>query len=109
MSGLFRMVALGAALLAAGCGGRSEIAFDGEVYRARAAQGETRQDFTVSVRPVSAGLQGARLAGAHEAKRYCIVNYGSSRIAWAVGPETEASTLPVEGNTLTLAGTCDPQ
>jgi hypothetical protein len=109
MSGLFRIAALGAALLAAGCGGRSEIAFDGEVYRARATQGETRQDFTVSVRPVGAGLAGARLAAEHEGKRYCIRNYGSSRIAWAIGPETEATALPIEGNTLTLAGACDPR
>ena len=109
MSGLFRMFALGAALLAAGCGGRSAFVYDGEPYRARAAQGETRQEFSVSARPVSAGLEGALMAGAHEAKRYCILNYGSSRIAWTVGPDTPATALPVDRDTLTLSGACDPQ
>jgi hypothetical protein len=109
MSGLFRVAALGAVLLAAGCGGRSEIAFDGQVYRANATQGETRQEFSVSARPVSAGSEGALLAAEHEAKRYCILNYGSSRIAWTVGPDTTGTALPVDGDTLTLSGACDPQ
>jgi hypothetical protein len=108
MNALGRITVVALGLAVAGCGGRTEIAFQGEVYRARAAQADPREAFTVSVRPVEAGLEGAVLAGAHEGKRYCIENFGSSRIVWEIGPETDPAALPLEGSTLTLQGVCEP-
>ncbi|CAN0585034.1 unnamed protein product, partial [Ectocarpus sp. 12 AP-2014] len=62
--------------------------------------------FQVSVRPVSASFDGARAAGKYEATRYCITNYGNSSVKWTVGPDS--NVVPVENDTLTLQGRCDP-
>ena len=103
-----RIAALGLVIVLAGCGGRTEIAFEGETYRASVSRGETRAAFGVTVRRVSDGLDGAVQAGEYEAIRYCIENFGSSRIAWDVGPQTPRAALPVEGDALSMRGACDP-
>ncbi|WP_372609945.1 hypothetical protein [Aquicoccus sp.] len=103
-------LALIAALLA-GCGvtdrmRANQVAFDGVEFRPRSEQaGDEREAFTITVPRASQSPEGARLAGAHEATRYCIENYGRSDLEWDVGPEDEG--LVVENDTLTLQGRCD--
>ena len=92
------------------CGGGSggdEILFDGQRFRASLdADNDARQNFIVSVRPVSASLEGAREAGRYEGTVYCVNRYGSSDIIWVVGPDSPDEALPISGDTLTLQGSC---
>ncbi|WP_246044009.1 hypothetical protein [Ruegeria sediminis] len=106
MLGVFAVAAL-----VAGCGERKEfrVLFDGHYFRTKAKvvdKKKTLADFTVRVDDVSASLDGAREAGRHAGTRYCIENYGTSRIDWKVGPDTEPRQLRIVDNTLTFAGTC---
>ena len=106
------LAGLAAALAATvGCGRRdsTDILFDGQRFRAKAApvdRGRTLAEFLVTVNGVSASLDGAREAGRYEGTRYCIENYGSSKIAWAVGPDTEPARLRIENDRLSFRGTC---
>ena len=96
----------------AGCGGyfntNERIAFDGVQFRTKSEtpDKDDKKVFLVSVRPATASLEGAREAGRYEGTSYCINQYGTSRIDWEVGPDTEE--LTVVDNTLTLRGRCDP-
>ncbi|EEX11259.1 putative lipoprotein [Ruegeria lacuscaerulensis ITI-1157] len=95
----------------AACSGNAEdrVLFDGQAFRAKAKVVDKKRspaDFTVTVKGVSASLDGAREAGRYEATRFCIQNFGSSRIAWKVGPETEPQTLRIDNDSLTFAGKC---
>jgi hypothetical protein len=106
----FVMLALAGAILA-GCSvadrmrPKKGIFFEGHQFRARAEQvGEEREDFQVTVHRVSQSIEGARQAGAYEAVRYCIKEFGASDATWTVGPESEG--LTVVDDTLTLRGRC---
>lgn len=107
-----RLISLSAALIAAtaiaGCTDNEDrIAFDGQYYRTKLSKVDGQRDvFTVSVRPVSASLEGAREAGRYEATVYCVNAYGDSDIVWAVGPDTPAEALTVVDDTLTFQGRC---
>lgn len=85
------------------------ILFDGKPFRAKAKVVDKKTaptDFTVVVNGVSASLDGAREAGRYEGTKFCIQNFGSSRIAWKVGPDTDPQNLQISDNRLTFAGTC---
>lgn len=107
---------LGAMLLlavAVGCTKREDkqIAFDGQFFKVKSSTVDkkvTLADFTVTIWKVSQSLDGAREAGEYEGTRYCIKNYGTSKIDWSVGPETEPQNLRIVDDTLTFAGRCDP-
>lgn len=104
-------LALIAALLVSACQERraDRVAFDGVFFRSNASKiDRSREDFEVSVSPVSASLDGARDAGRYEAIRYCIANFGSSDITWAAGPDAEDGTLTISNDRLLLRGTCTP-
>lgn len=107
-----RAVAILALVALTACGQSDDaILFDGQAFRARAATvGEDSANFAVSVSPVSASLFGAREAARYEATKYCIANWGSSRISWVVGPDADPRRLALQaqGDTLTLAGRCTP-
>ena len=84
-------------------------AFDGEYFRARAKLVDKKvspTDFTVVVTGVSASLDGARQAGRYEGTKFCVQKFGSSRIDWKVGPDTEPQELDVSDDKLTFVGTC---
>jgi len=102
------LISLVALVLVAGCEKRADrVAFDGQYYKGKAKKvDDVLSQFQVSVSPVSASLEGAREAGRHEGTKYCIANYGTSDIVWAVGPESEDSELPIEKDTLYLRGEC---
>ncbi len=106
------IAALVAVSMIAGCGNTikssaERVAFDGHVFRASAKQTAKRTQpaaFSVTVNGVSKSFDGAREAGRHEGIRFCIRNFGSSRIDWSVGPDTEQ--LQVENDKLTFVGRC---
>lgn len=106
--------ALATALLVAGvavsaCTNRDErVYFEGNYYptKARAADRSDRQAFTLSVRRAGQGLEGARAAGRHGGKKYCLTNYGTSEIDWTVGPEAPARALGAESGRLSMSGRC---
>lgn len=99
-----------AALLLSACSGQKKadrVTFDGHLFRASAKKvDKQRFDFEVTVRPVSASLEGARNAGRYEATRYCIGNFGSSEVAWTDGPDAEDGRLRVSNDSLLLRGRC---
>jgi len=107
-----RMVALllVAAVLLSACSGERKadrIAFDGQFFRASAKKvDKQRLNFEVTVRPVSASLEGARAAGRYEATRYCVGNFGTSDVTWINGPDGADGTLRIANDRLTLLGTC---
>ncbi len=87
----------------------TRVAFDGVYFRANAKHVDkkaTPSEFTVTVNGVSQSLDGAREAGRYEGTKFCIQNFGSSRIKWKVGPETEPQNLRIENDKLIFAGTC---
>lgn len=90
------------------CQGQDErIAFDGQYFRAKVQRLDGSYDrFNVSVKPVSASLEGAREAGRYEAVSYCIKNFGTSEIAWVSGPDSPAAAQVIQGDTLVYQGAC---
>ena len=108
------VLGLGTLLLTAGCAEERRkrlVPFDGYLFKAKAAAVDkkvTRADFTVTVFAVSQSLKGAREAGRYEATKYCIREYGTSQVKWAVGPDTPGDQLRIVDDTLTFSGKCDP-
>ncbi len=97
--------------IASACSRESEdrILFDGYSFRAKAKLVDKKNsptDFTVTVKGVSASLDGAREAGRYEGTRFCIQNIGSSKIDWRVGPDTDPQNLQIVNNTVTFVGSC---
>lgn len=95
-------------LAAASCAKRQErVLFDGNFYPTKSkADKSDRANFVVTVRRVSRGIDGARMAGGHEGTRYCIENFGTSVIEWTQGPDAEDGTLQMSGGNLVLRGRC---
>lgn len=96
-------------LALAGCQSRTErVLFDGQYYptRERAVSRDDRQAFQVTVRRADRGIAGAREAGRHGGTNYCIKNFGTSEIEWAVGPDAPDESLQISGGSLTLSGRC---
>ncbi len=86
-----------------------QILFDGHAFRAKAKPVDKKAspaDFTVVVNDVSASLDGAREAGRFEGTKFCIKYFGSSKIVWKVGPDTDPQNLRISDDKLTFAGTC---
>ena len=101
------LMAVLAVTLVTGCSRKDDrIAFDGQFYRAKLSKGDARHQFSVTARPVSASLDGARQAAEYEAISYCVKEYGSSDIAWIVGPDTDPAALPIADDTLVFQGAC---
>ncbi|KIN61403.1 hypothetical protein Z945_2395 [Sulfitobacter noctilucae] len=99
------LMALG---ILAGCTNRADrLTFDGHYYRTKVSKVDRQRDvFTVRIRDVAQSLDGAREAGRHAGNSYCVKTYGSSDIAWAVGPDTPPEQLRIVDNTLVFQGVC---
>ncbi|WP_276150409.1 MULTISPECIES: hypothetical protein [unclassified Sulfitobacter] len=92
----------------AGCtDSKNRIAFDGQYFRVKVAKVDGQRDvFSVRIRDVARSLDGAREAGRHAGTAYCVEHYGSSKITWAVGPDTPPEQLQITDNTLVFQGAC---
>ncbi len=107
------MLILGVAVVIAACTPREEKreAFDGAYFKTKTSAVDkkaTRAVFTTTITGVSQTLDGARQAAAYEGTRYCIEQYGTSQIAWTIGPDTEPQNLRIVDDKLTFSGRCDP-
>ncbi|MEP1327444.1 hypothetical protein [Pseudophaeobacter sp.] len=106
-------LALACAGVLAGCSeSRKNLpVFDGVAFRTSAAAVDkkvSRAVFEAQVRNAPASLEGAREAGRFAGTRYCIENYGTSKIDWAIDIDDPATPLPLDGDILVLQGTCNP-
>lgn len=68
---------------------------------------ERPQDFVVTVKRATQSLEGARLAGHHEATEYCVTTFGSSKIQWVSGPDVEDTQLVFDDDSVLFQGTCE--
>ena len=104
------LTVLGLALLAGCSRDDDRILFDGQAFRGKAKhiERDDRRSFTATVSPVSASVDGAREAGRFEGVKYCIQQYGTSRIAWATGPDDDPQTWSIDRDTVTFTGRCKP-
>jgi len=98
-------------LVLGGCNANKDkrILFDGINFRTKAKAVDRKvsaADFRVEVKKATQSLDGARGAGEYGGIRYCIANFGSSRIDWAIGPDTDPAALRIEDDTLVFRGTC---
>ena len=107
--GMATLAVLADMLAVSGCSKKSErLLFNGAYYptKARTADKAERTAFTVSVRRADQGLKGAREAGRHGGREYCLNNFGTSEIAWTVGPDAPDTVLVAMGGSLVLSGKC---
>jgi hypothetical protein len=110
---MMRGLVLSAVCLAvlAGCGktsNREKLLFDG--YAFKTSIKDVKEDplmFDVTVKGANQSRTGAEDAGRYEATRYCVVNYGNSKLEWLVVQETAGRDLQVEKDTLLLRGRCE--
>lgn len=87
----------------------SRVLFGGHYFPTKAAALDKKTslaDFSVRINDVSQSVDDAREAGRFAGTRYCINNFGSSKIDWKVGPDSDASQLRVSDDKLTFNGTC---
>ena len=109
MVSMFAILSLVAACGTAPTRSSDRVAFDGQYFRASAKPVDKRKapaEFRVTVSGASASLDGAREAGRFEGTKFCVQNFGASRIVWSVGPDTEPQNLRIVDDKLTFAGTC---
>lgn len=105
------LIALVSALAIPACNRVDDrVLFEGVAFRGKVSviDKADRRAFTASVSPASATIDGAVEAARYEGTKYCIENYGTSSIAWTVGPDTPREALVIEGDTLTFQGACRP-
>ncbi|WP_421053482.1 hypothetical protein [Leisingera sp. D0M16] len=109
------MAWLATAALVAACGtsttNRDRELYDGVPYKAKAKPVDKKTDpavFYVEIKGADRSVKGAREAAAHAGTKYCVVNYGSSKIAWATDPGDEAAPLTLTDGRATFQGTCTP-
>ncbi len=83
------------------------VYFGGNYYPARAKKiGDDRQNFQVTVRRSGQGSEGAREAGRHAGFKYCIENYGYSKVDWINGPDAKTGQLTSSNGNLIFKGRC---
>lgn len=95
----------------AGCGNTSNkqrVLFDGYAFKSSIKDvKEDPQMFDVTVKGANQSRTAAEDAGRYEATRYCVVNYGNSKLEWLVVQETSDGEVKVEQDTLLLRGRCE--
>ncbi|WP_113912605.1 hypothetical protein [Roseovarius dicentrarchi] len=102
------LTALAAAMALTACGKPGErVLFDGKYYPAKLSKsGVSREEFSVAVRDVGQGINGAREAGRFEGTTYCVETFGDSSIDWQPGYGPEDGRAITEDGTLILRGSC---
>ena len=95
----------------AGCGktsNKEKLLFDGYTFKTSIKDvKEDPQMFDVTVKGANQSRTAAEDAGRYEATRYCVVNYGNSKLEWLVVKETSDGEVKVEQDTLLLRGRCE--
>lgn len=104
---------LTAAGLLAGCGGGKDTlpVFDGVQFRSSSSSVDkkiSRALFEVEVKEAQASLEGAREAVRFEGTRYCIENYGTSKVDWQTDLDNAQVPLTLVKGTAVVRGTCTP-
>ncbi|MFK7752006.1 MAG: hypothetical protein AB8B51_05610 [Sedimentitalea sp.] len=101
---------MGLAVALAGCEeDPNRLPFDGFYFKSKTSKFKDGLDeFTVTVFEATRSLDGARQAAGFEGTRYCIANYGTSKIVWAVGPQTALDALSVSDDQVVFSGRCNP-
>lgn len=98
-----------AGLALSGCAKKeSRVYFNGNYYptKGKHVGKDDRREFVVTVRRANQGEAGAREAGRYGGKQYCLKNYGTSEIEWAVGPDAPAGTYDASKGSIAMRGTC---
>lgn len=105
---LMLMCAVVAATASCAARNQDRVLFDGNFYKAKtkAVSKDDRKVFQTVVRRPDQGINGALAAGEHDAKGYCLKNFGTSKIEWTRGPFDPQAALYAEGGSLTLNGSC---
>ncbi|WP_163851035.1 hypothetical protein [Pseudooceanicola aestuarii] len=107
-AGLLALPACGGGKRAGGMLSSSRQTFEGDYFRTRVqAEKTTPEVFAVSVNGATKNLAGAREAGRHAAVKYCINQFGQSRITWVNGPDDADGALVLDGDDMILSGSCD--
>ena len=105
-----RLFAIGMAMAGlAACGASTSAKVDIGETRFRinvVAESEDRRDFSATVTPAAADIDGALEAAGYGATRYCLLNFGGSDNEWTAGPGAPKDNLAIDGGRLTLAGRC---
>ena len=89
----------------------TEYTFDGIEFKTKAGaiEKDDRSRFQVEVRKAMQSIEGAKEAGRYAGTRYCIEQYGTSKIDWVVGgPDDENGRLSVVDGDLVMQGVCKP-
>ena len=111
------VVLVGAVALMAGCANMRDklsntekVTFDGFYFVSTVDRldRKERAQFKVYVRNPQQSLEGAREAGRYEAVKYCIEEFGTSRIKWITGPDVEDGALVYDRDRLMFEGVCNP-
>ncbi len=111
------LVLVGAVALAAGCANmrdklsnNEKVTFDGIYFVTTLDRldRKEREHFKVFVREPQQSLEAAREAGRYEAVKYCIKEFGTSRIDWVSGPDVEDGALLYDNGRLMFEGMCNP-
>lgn len=107
MKTVLALAILGATALVGCVDPTDQPRFDGQYFRTKVAKvDDQRAAFTVRVRDVSRSLDGAREAGRYAGTNYCVSDFGSSKIAWGVGPDTPPEQLQITDDTIVFDGVC---
>ena len=87
---------------------KTEFTFDGIEFKSKVnkVDKDERSHFKVEVRNATQSIEGAKEAGRYAATRYCIEQYGSSKVEWISGPDQENATLTVIDGDPWFEGIC---
>lgn len=105
---------LAVAALVSACGtsiSSNRVLYDGVGFKAKAKPIDKKTSlavFSVEIKGADRSEVGARAAALHGATKYCVINYGTSRIAWLVDPADEDTPLTLTDGRARFQGTCTP-
>ncbi|MEX0304632.1 MAG: hypothetical protein AB3N24_19610 [Leisingera sp.] len=108
------MACLAVAAFVSACGSTTASnrpLYDGVPFKAKAKPVDKKTDralFQVEIKGADRSVKGAREAAAHAGTKYCVQNYGSSKIAWVSDPGDEEAQLTLTDGRATFQGTCTP-
>ena len=83
----------------------NQHAFDGVKFSASLkVEKDASEIFSLRVKKAAKSVAGAREAGRYKATKYCVEKFGTSDIAWIMGPDSP--DLELENGNFNLIGSC---